>query len=227
MRNRTKVAAGAAALLAIGGGGAAVAASQGSPTDESDAVVKDAASELGVSAAELQDALEKALSNRVDQAVEDGRLTEEQGAELKERIAAGDIPLAGMPFFGHHHGPGGPHAFGFFGAGIDAAAEYLGVSEADLRERLREGDSLAEVARDHDKSVDGLVDALVASAETRLDEAVQDGRLDEERKAEILDGIRERITALVNGDLRPPGFRRFEERRDEGGTDGAGMGASF
>jgi lipoate-protein ligase A len=218
-RHRTKVAAGAAALLAIGGAGGAVAALDGSPEDQSDAIVNDAAAELGVSAAELQEALEKALSNRVDEAVEAGRLTEEQGAELKERIAAGEVPLLGGPMFGHH-GPGLHH--GFFAVGLETAATYLGVSEADLRERLEAGDSLAEVARDHDKSVDGLIDALVTAAEERLNEAVEDGRLTEERRAEILESLRERITDMVNGELGPPpGMRRFEERGP------AEMGAAF
>ena len=54
-----------------------------------------AADDLGVSADGLTDALEAALAARVDAAVAAGRLTEAQGAELKERIAAGEMPLVG------------------------------------------------------------------------------------------------------------------------------------
>ena len=93
---KLKLAGGTAALAAVLGGGAAVAATQLSPTEESDAVVADAAKQLGVSADELDAALKQALENRVDAAVEAGRLTEAQAAELKERIEAGDVPLVGL-----------------------------------------------------------------------------------------------------------------------------------
>ena len=51
-RMKRKVAAGAAALLAVAGGGAAIAATQLSPKQESQAVLNDAASQLGVSPSE-------------------------------------------------------------------------------------------------------------------------------------------------------------------------------
>ena len=73
---RRKLVVGAAAALVVAGGGAAVAATQWSPKAESDAVVADAAKQLGVEPGELTDALERALENRIDEAVKDGRMTE-------------------------------------------------------------------------------------------------------------------------------------------------------
>ena len=65
-RKQKLVAAGVAAV-AVAGGGAAVAASKfGSPSEESTAVVKDAANRLGVQPSALSDALKKALEDRVD-----------------------------------------------------------------------------------------------------------------------------------------------------------------
>ena len=82
------------AALAVAGGGAAIAATTlGSPQEESRAVIEDAARELGVTPTELSDALEEALENRVDEAVADGRLTEEQGEALKEKLESQEIPL--------------------------------------------------------------------------------------------------------------------------------------
>ena len=69
---KLKIAGGTAALAAVIGGGAAVAANQLSPTEESDAIVADAAKQLGVSADKLDAALKQALENRVDAAVEAG-----------------------------------------------------------------------------------------------------------------------------------------------------------
>ena len=89
-------AGGAAAVVLIVGLGAAgaVAASRIlSPNDESKAVIDDAAAQLGVKPQELSDALEQALKNRIDEAVDAGRLTEEQGKRLKDRIDGEEYPL--------------------------------------------------------------------------------------------------------------------------------------
>src|SRR6266516_1473350 len=109
---KRKLAAGAAAAVLVAGGGAAVAASKfGSPKEESQAVVADAAKQLGIEPAKLNDALKKALDNRVDAAVAAGRLSKDEGGELKARIESGDLPLffAGERHdrFGHF-GPPGP-----------------------------------------------------------------------------------------------------------------------
>jgi hypothetical protein len=213
---RTQIVAGAVAALAVAGGGAAVAATQLSPKEESQAVVNDAAKQLGIEPSRLTAALKQALKNRVDAAVKDGRLTEAQGNELKARIEAGDLPLfLGGPM---HHG-GGPH-FGFH-RGLDAAASYLGLTEDQLRTQLESGKTLAQVAQAQGKTVDGLVAAMVADAKKHLDEAVAAGRLTAEQRTQLLADIEEHTRALVNG-TRPSGpfGPRFRH-------DGDGPGAWF
>jgi hypothetical protein len=201
MTVKGKIAAGVIALAALAGGGAAIAATQTTPEEESQAILNDAAAELGVTPEKLADALEQALSNRVDAAVAAGRLTEEQAADLKARIAEGGVPLLGFgPGFGHRHGHG-------FAMELEAAASFLGLTEAELRAQLEDGKSLADVAEAEGKSVDGLVDALTAAATERLEQAVEDGRLTEAQKEDLLDGLQERITALVNE--TPRFHRRF------------------
>jgi hypothetical protein len=119
------------------------------------------------------------------------------------RIESSDFPLLGFGL-----GPGHGHFVHFHD--LDAAASYLGMSEEELRTALGEGQTLAEIAEARGKPVDGLIDTLVAAATEDLDEAVADGRLTEEQKAEILSNLEERITARVNGERgRGPGWRRF------------------
>jgi lambda repressor-like predicted transcriptional regulator len=101
-------------------------------------------------------------------------------------------------------GPGGMHGGGR-GPGLEAAAEAIGISEDELRAALADGTSLAEVAADHGVDVETLVDALVAQASTRLDDAVADGRLTESEAAERSAELEERITAHVNGEHPAPG----------------------
>jgi hypothetical protein len=207
---KTKIVAGAVAAAAIAGGGAAVAATQlRSPSEESQAVVNDAAAQLGVQPQALSNALKKALENRVDAAVADGRLRKEQGDALKQRIESGQAPL-----FGFGGGPGGHHRGGHFGD-LDAAASYLGLTEDQLRTQLQSGKTLADVAKAQGKSVDGLIDALVAATKKDLDDAVADGRLTKAQADQILADMKQRITDRVNGKLPQfndrPGFRPAPE----------------
>jgi polyhydroxyalkanoate synthesis regulator phasin len=209
---KMKIVAGAVAAAAVVGGGAAVAATQlRSPSEESQAVVNDAAAQLGVQPQALSAALKKALENRIDAAVADGRLTKQQGDELKQRIESGQAPLFAGPGRGFgDHGPFGHHL-----GDLDAAASYLGLTEDQLRTELQSGKTLADVAKAQNKSVDGLVDALVADAKKHLDDAVADGRLTNAQEAQILADLKQRITDRVNGKLPQfndrPGFRPAPE----------------
>ena len=212
MKKKLKLAGGTALLAAAIGGGAALAADRMSPAEESDAVVADVAKQLGVPEAKVEAALEEALANRVDAAVEAGRLTEAQGEELKERLRSGDFPLVGL-------GPGrGLHGGGHHLGGLDAAADYLGLTEAELHDQLRDGSSLAEIARAEGKSVDGLVAALVKSAKAELADAVEDGRLTDAQRDELEADLTDRIEALVE---REPGLR------GPGGPHGPGFERGF
>ena len=193
---KLKVAGGTVALAAVLGGGAAVAADKLSPKEESDAIVADVAKQLGLDTAKVESAIEQALENRVDAAVAAGRLTEAQGEELKERIASGDLPLLGV-------GPGRVHHGHFFG-GLEAAADYLGVTDTELREQLHDGSSLAEIAEAEGKTVDGLVTALVAAAKADLADAVKAGRLTDAQRDRLEADLSDRIRSFVE---REPGLR--------------------
>jgi hypothetical protein len=198
MARRYRLAITVVAALSVLVAGAAVAATRAlSPQQESQAVIDDAAKQLGVQPDELSDALKQALKNRVDDAVEDGRLPKEQAQRIKERIDAVDAPL-----FGLGPGPGFRHRQVGSPAKLEAAARYLGMTQEELRRALKDGKTLAQVARDRNKSVDGLVDALVAPAEQELARAVEEGRLTEAEKTEMLSRLREHLTEVVNG--RPP-----------------------
>ena len=191
-RLKRKVAAGAAALVAVAGGGAAIAATQLSPKQESQAVLNDAASQLGVSPSELSAAIKTALEKQIDAAVAAGRITAAQGSEMKQRIESGDAPL-----FGFGSGPGDFEHHEMFG-GLDAAATYLGLSEDELHSQLENGKSLADIAKSKGKSVDGLVNAMVGDAKKHLDEEVSAGDLTQAQADEILSSLERGLRAMVN-----------------------------
>jgi hypothetical protein len=209
MNAKGKVVIGAAAgLLLVGAGGAFASGRLSSPRAESRAVIDDAAKQLGVEPAKLGAALTKALQHRVDAAVADGRLTKAQGDALKARIASGDVPLlfGGGP---HRGGPGfgaGPGLRHRRAPGLDAAAKYLDLTEAQLRIQLENGKSLAEVAKAQGKTVDGLVAALVSAAQTKLDAAVKAGMLTQTQADRMLSELKERISDFVSGIRAAPPF---------------------
>jgi hypothetical protein len=207
---KKRVVAGTVVGLAVAGGGAAIAATHfTSPQQESQAVVNDAAKQLGVQPSKLSAALKSALENRVDAAVAAGRITKAQGDELKQRIESGAFPIFGGagrgdgPGFGHHRGPFG---------GLDAAAKYLGLSQTELRTRLESGKSLAGIAKAESKSVSGLVDAMYSDAKSHLDADVKAGRLTQSQETQMLSDLKSHLNDFVNGVRRdfdhdgpPPG----------------------
>ena len=222
---RRKIVAAAAAVLAVGGAGAAIAATQfkSSPSQESKAVVSDAAKQLGVQPSELSSALKKALKDRVDAAVADKRLTKEQGDALKKRIDSNEFPLVAAPGLGfgfRGHFGFRDHGFRHHGLpGLSTAAKYLGLSESQLRSKLESGKSLADVAKAQDKSVSGLVSTLKGDLQKKLDKAVSEGKLTKEQETRIMDGAGRMITAVVNGKFPGPppnGKGWFREHRGFG-----------
>jgi polyhydroxyalkanoate synthesis regulator phasin len=210
MERGTKVKIGAGALAAfvlavgLGAGGALAVADAVSDDDDASEV---AAVDATVDSDDPSESLTEALEFLVDEAVEAGRLTEEEGDELKESLRSGELP---NPFprlendlfpdrdFDFFATPDGLGDYLFGPVDLDAAASYLGLTRAELDEERDDGKSLAEIAREQGKSVDGLVQALTNAAEERIDGAVDEGRLSEERAADLKEGLEERIRDRVD-----------------------------
>jgi hypothetical protein len=216
----------AVALVAAGGAGAAVAATSGggSPSNFLDSV----AQHLGVSRQKLDDATKAAAIDQVDAQLAAGKITKAQADELKKGIEAGDVPpLAGVRGFG----PGGPGpgldlpGRGLLKAGIRdslaAAAKHLGLSESDLRSKLDDGQSLADVAKAQGKDLAGLKQAILDAAKTDLDKAVADKKLTESQADDVFTRLKSNIDDLANGQLRFHGPGRFEKRFIGGNLDAA------
>ena len=207
---KRRIAMSVAGVAVLAGGGIAFAATQNSPSHERKALLDNAAKRLNVSPEDLSAALQGAFEDRLDKAVADGRLTKEQADRIKARIKAeGGIPLGGP--LGGPGGPGGPggRGFGFHhhgpGPGIDAAAKYLGLTEAQLHEQLESGKTLAEIAKAKGKDVDGLKTAIVDAARARLDQAVKDKKLTDAQRDEMVKDLESHVDDLVNG--KAPRFR--------------------
>ena len=198
---------GVVALAAAAFAGGAYAATQ-SNTNPRQAFLDDVAKRLNVSPAQLNAAFKAAFLDRLDAAVKAGVITQAQANQLKQRLTQGaPVPF----FFGAPRGPGVPHLFGgprgfglHAGGGsttLGAAASYLGLSRAQLFNDLRQGKTLAQVAKSRGKSVAGLQQAIAAAMKARLDKAVADGRITTAEESQILSRLSSRIANRLNRPL--------------------------
>ena len=109
-------------------------------------------------------------------------------------------------------------------AGIDAAAKYLGLTDAQLRKQLESGKSLADIAKAQKKTVSGLEQALTDAAKTRLDKAVANKRITADQEQKILSRLSGAIKDLVNA--TPPAKGQFP-RMGHRGFGYHGFGGRF
>jgi hypothetical protein len=206
---KRRLAIGGAVLATFGaaGGAYAVASSSDNPRD---AYLNDVASRLHVTRGQLDSALKGASEDRLDAAVKAGKLTQAEADAIKKQIEQnGALPPVGGPFLGK--GPGGPGAgpglafgFGKFGAAADDVAKYLGLTDAQLRQKVMSGKSLADIAGDQKKSVDGLKDAIKSAAKKQLDSLVASKKITQQQEDDALSKLSANIDNLVN--LKPPAF---------------------
>jgi predicted XRE-type DNA-binding protein len=205
-RSRRTLTIAVVALAVIGGGGAAIAAAQGS-SSPGQSFLDSVARHLGISSQKLEDATKAAAVDQVDAALKEGKITQARADELKARIQSGEFPpFAGPlfgPRFGHFHRGGPP----LFGEKLSAAADYLGLTQAELRTKLNAGRTLADIAEARGKSVDGLKQAILDEAEKKLDQLVEDGELTQAEADEMLARMKSHIDDLVDN-----GMFRFRER---------------
>ncbi|MAS35059.1 MAG: hypothetical protein CL610_13700 [Anaerolineaceae bacterium] len=134
----------------------------------------------------IADATENAYA-RIDTAVANGRITEEEAdtlkAEINERLTA---RINGEP-----------------GAVQALLESYTGIDTFEaLRDAHQSGQTLAEIIEANGQSVDDFIADAADLAYDRIDTAVANGRIDDDRAEELKALALERITAAVNGELR-------------------------
>lgn len=166
------------------------------------------ASALGTTRDKLTSAFTQARNETADQAVKDGKLTQEKADRMKAQQGIGPFGFHG---FGGDMGRGdmgrGGKMGGFMGGGQsrEAIAGALGITTQELDTQLRSGKTLAELAAGKEQAVK---DAIVAAEKTRLDQAVAGGKITQ-------DQANQRLEQLRNADLNSLFGHRGMEGRGE------------
>jgi hypothetical protein len=126
--------------------------------------------------------------------VDDGTLTQDQADAVSDALK--DARPDDLP---GHFGPWGPGGGSVFGPSLlDDAAEAIGVDDDELLDALRDGETIAELAREKGVDPQDVIDAMVAAVKDRLDTAVADGDLDQAAADQRLAEAKDRITEFVN-----------------------------
>lgn len=205
-----------------GARGEAVAEALGMTTDEVKAALQEGstlaeiAAAQGISEADLVSALVANAQAHLDELVAAGELTAEEAAEksagLEERVtnAVNADPSERRVHRRHKR----------HGAALETLGEILGMTTDEIKDGFAAGQSIADMANAQGVDVDSVVDQLVAEAMERVDAAVEAGKIDAERAAEINEGLEENISERVNAD--PSERPERGERRGPRGNRGQG-----
>jgi hypothetical protein len=132
------------------------------------------------------------MTDALQKLVDAGTITQAQADAVAQAINEAK-PARGP---GGPGGPGGRH----HGPALAVAAQAIGIEESALREALGNGQTIAQVAQANNVDPQKVVDALVADLNTRLAQAVSEGRITQAQADEKKAGAAERFTALVNGE---------------------------
>ena len=164
-------------------------------------------------------AIREVLTGMVDEAAQNGRLSSEQAAALRQRIAQGQyrlVPPMGVPGHGQggKHRRGGPFLKGQqgrLGGLLQALSDTLDLTPGQILDRLWQGKTLAQIAEEQGVSRQQVTDAIIGPAKRRLDAAVAAGRLTPQQASQRLERLKERGNALLDRKFTPPGAARNDE----------------
>ena len=150
-----------------------------------------------------QGAGEAALAERLNAALEPlvtaGTVTAEQRDAVVEALLSARRSL--IPGDGHrwHH----PWRSGVPLAAVqggDDLLDLLGVTRSDLLGMLRAGETVADVAASAGVDIAAVVDLLVEPLVSRVEAAVEAGRLDDENREACVSAVEGYVTARVHGE---------------------------
>jgi hypothetical protein len=176
------------------------------------ALVANFASRLGVDQARLNSAFTAAANDTVDQAVRDGKVTQDEATKIKLLASSG---LSGvlMALPSVSSGEKGMAVSDDSGIAVlkmsgavdslwNAAATTIGISREQLQSEQQAGKSIAEVAQAHNVSLQKVKDAVLAAARAAISSQVQAGKLTQAQADKINSDLPTLLDQLLNNKPR-------------------------
>jgi len=134
-----------------------------------------------------------AIKNALKGLVSDGTITQSQADKVAATLDKA-LPQGRFGRFGPRFGLGPP---GLLQDKLDAAAKALGMTPDQVKAALRNGTSLAALAKQKGVAESTLVNALVTQVTNDIDQAVKDGKLSAAMATRLKTNLQARITRLV------------------------------
>lgn len=151
----------------------------------------DIASAQGIDVQKVIDLLVSQSSQRLDQAVQTGKLTQDKADSFKAKLADQ------MKKRVEQKGFKGDQNHKFKGGSFKDLASVLGVNQQDILTQLKAGQSLAEIASAHNVTEQTLIDQLVKDSTRKIDQAVQTGKLTQAKanqmETKLPDQVKKRV----------------------------------
>lgn len=167
---------------------------------------------LGVDKDKVSEALKQTQEQMIDEAVQEGKMTSEEAAKLKERIQNN-----ACPFFGPM-GPFGGHRGGGFGRQDGALlAQVLGMSEDELKAQLKDGKKIQDLVQEKGLTMEQVWEKMKELKIQQIQQAVTEGKLDQEKANAMI----ERIQNAPQGPLGKGRGEGLGLGRGHGGPFGA------
>jgi|GEM_PF-1126346 len=178
---------------------------------------------LDISVEEYDAAVELARDQVLDDAVKEGQITEDQANRMRERAEQGPeawgrgkgsrVPFMDKGSLGPRGGSVGAAGISLFGV----AAEQLDMTPQELLAALQDGKSINNLAQEKGTDPADITAAILEKLDETLDQAVQDGKITQERATAILDKGKDQVPAFLGKTLEG---RMPEGRKPEGHVPG-------
>ncbi|MTV49237.1 hypothetical protein GJ688_09630 [Heliobacillus mobilis] len=166
---------------------------------QSGKTILEIAQEKGVSKDDLITKLVSAAQAQIDKAVTDGKLSSDKAAQMKENLKDRITAMVEKKFEpGKGDFKGSP-----MGKHFEGLAAILGMEQSALKTELQSGKTILDIAQAKGISKDDLIAKMVADAETRIDQAVKDGKLTSDKAVQMKANLKDRLIAAVERKADP------------------------
>ena len=145
------------------------------------------AADLGKSRDATEDAIDKAAKQTIDEAVAKGALTAQQAQRLKQALSKNGVCSGALSNLLRQRAGILAKARAAY---LNAAAKALGISLDELKQDLRSGQSLHQIADSKNITESQFRSSVIATLTPELDKAVKDGKLTKQQEQTILQHLK-------------------------------------
>jgi transposase-like protein len=155
--------------------------------------VADVAKAHNVDPAKVTAALVAAGTKEIKAAVDAGKLSTERAAKLEANLPKRAETLVNKV----RHPRRAVRRYAARSA-LAIAAKTIGIDQKTLVSEIKSGKTVADVANEHSVNPQAVIDALVNAGKARIQKAVTNGKIQQDRATKLEANLTQRVTKLVN-----------------------------